>query len=121
MSHIDLAILIVEDDQPTRELYQRELSLHYAVFACADEAGALEIIHSHDLCAIVLEPSLPDERGWALLEAIRTMPSTSSIPVIVCSTLDERKRGMQLGATVYLVKPVLPTTLLRTLSQITEL
>ena len=118
MSCSDLAILIVEDDQPTRELYQRELSTRYQVFACADERGALEIIQSHHIQVIVLEPSLPDERGWALIKAIRAAPRSCRTPIVLCSTLDERKRGMLMGATVYLVKPVLPTTLLNTLAQL---
>ena len=33
------------------------------------------------------------------------------ILLVLCSTLDERRRGIELGATMYLVKPTLPTTL----------
>ena len=54
----------------------------------------------------------------ALLAAIKSLPRGSPIPVVLCSTLDERKRGMEMGAAAYLVKPVLPTTLLKTLRQV---
>lgn len=118
MSYNDSAILIVEDDRPTRELYQRALSARYRVFACADDIDALQIVQSHEIGAIVLEPSLPGERGWALIETLRGIPRTCQIPIVLCSTLDERKRGMLMGAAVYLLKPVLPTTLLATLAQV---
>jgi ABC-type transport system involved in cytochrome bd biosynthesis fused ATPase/permease subunit len=42
-----------------------------------------------------------------LLAAIKSLPGSSPIPVVLCSTLDERKRGMEMGAAAYLVKPVL--------------
>jgi DNA-binding response OmpR family regulator len=46
------------------------------------------------------------------------MCAAQGIPLIVCSTLDERRRGIALGAAAYLVKPTLPATLLATLQQV---
>jgi len=114
------AILIIESDHPTRELYQRELSQYYEVLACADDQDALALLHTKEICAVVLEPALSDERGWALLAAIKNDPDTMSIPVILCSTLDERKRGMEMGAVAYLVKPILPAALRKTLAQVIQ-
>lgn len=114
-------VLIIEDDQPTRELYQRELSATYTVLACANEQEALAAIHANCVSAIIMEPSLPDDRGWALLATIRRMPGMQSVPVILCSTLNARRRAMTLGATLYLVKPVLPTALVETLRQVMSL
>jgi DNA-binding response OmpR family regulator len=119
MRSSDEAILLVETDDPTRELYVRELSRDYRVFACADEHAALAILREQHICAVVLEPARPDGRGWALLITFKQTHGTRSIPVILCSTLDERKRGMELGASAYLVKPVLPTTLIEALRQVT--
>lgn len=114
------AILIVEDDPPTLELYRRELSRTYQVLACADEQEALEVLRTEDLCAMVLEPALLGGRGWALLTTLKNSPQGSDIPVILCSTLDKRKRGLEMGAAACLVKPVLPTTLLETVQRVTE-
>ena len=111
-------ILIVEDDLPTRELYERELSRYYHVLACANDQDALAAMHAQHVCAVILEPSLPDGRGWDLLAHIRHTPGLQSVPVILCSTLNARRRAMALGATLYLVKPVLPTVLLETLRRI---
>src|SRR5258708_25460124 len=112
MRRSDQTILIVEHDDPTRELYLRELSRDYCVVACCDEHDVLELLRTHDICAVVLEPGLAGGRGWSLLATIKQAGDTRAVPVILCSTLDERKRGMELGANAYLIKPVLPATLL---------
>ena len=114
-------ILIVECDLPTLELYLRELSREYQILACSETQEALALLQAHSsVAAVVLEPSTPDGQGWSLLAAIKSLPGASPIPVVLCSTLDERKRGMEMGAAAYLVKPVLPTTLLETLQQVTR-
>jgi DNA-binding response OmpR family regulator len=43
--------------------------------------------------------------GWDVLRAINVDPEMSSIPVVVVSVLDERVKGLSLGAAEYLVKP----------------
>ena len=113
-------ILIVECDLPTLELYRRELSRDYQILTCSETQKALTLLHTHPVSAVVLEPSAPDEQGWSLLAAIKSLPGHSPIPVVLCSTLDERKRGMEMGAAAYLIKPVLPTTLRETLRQVTR-
>ena len=119
MRSSDQAILIVEHDDPTRELYLRELSRDYLVFACCDERDVLELLRTHNICAVVLEPGLAGGGGWSLLVTIKQAGDTRAVPVILCSTLDERKRGIDLGANAYLIKPVLPATLLDVIRRVT--
>ena len=113
-------ILLVEDDLSTCELYQRELSRDYAVLACDNESEALALLDSHLVSLIVLEPVLQDGQGWSFLAMLHAMPRTRTIPIILCSTLDERRRGMELGATLYLTKPVLPVALHEAVYQVTH-
>lgn len=112
MRSSDQTIVIIEHDTPTRELYLRELGRDYQALACCDEHAVLEMLRTHAICAVVLEPGLAGGSGWDLLAKIKASDDTRAIPVILCSTLDERKRGMELGANAYLIKPVLPSTLL---------
>src|SRR5207249_11254067 len=56
--------------------------------------------------AIVLDILWPKLDGWELLARLKADPATADIPVIVASIVDERGRGVALGATEYLVKPV---------------
>ena len=110
-------ILIVENDQLTAELYRRELSREYEVFTCTDERAALDLLSARSISVVVLEPALGGGQGWQLLSTIRDAYNRH-IPIILCSTLDERGRGMGLGAAAYLVKPALPTTLRETVRRV---
>lgn len=111
-------ILILEPDDATRELYQRELGRRFQVVACNDPEQSLTLLRSEPVDALVMEPTISNGAGWTLLESLQSLPVSASLRIVLCSTLDERRRGMSIGAVVYLVKPVLPATLLSVLDQI---
>ncbi|MEM8532070.1 MAG: response regulator [Chloroflexota bacterium] len=111
-------ILIIESDQPTADMYRRELSREYCVLTSTDTPTIFEILQTQSLSAIVLEPALQGGQGWHLFSEIQQVNSWKSIPVILCTTLDERQRGIDLGAAAYLVKPTLPSTLRDTLRHV---
>jgi PleD family two-component response regulator len=108
-------LLLVESDASTLELYHRVLDLEFTVVSRTDEAGVLEAFFSEAPQAIILEPALGGGRGWGIFSAIQSAARERLTPVIVCSTLDERKRGLEMGAAAYLVKPVLPGVLIETI------
>lgn len=103
------AILIIDDDSPTQELYSGVLSRYYRVFVCSTRQEALDTLSRETLHLVVMEPSIAGSDGWSFL---RDIVHNYAVPVIVCSASDDRKSGMNAGARVYLVKPVLPLTLL---------
>ena len=70
------------------------------------------------LCAIILEPTLSGGDGWKLLAYLNKLKNRLNFSVILCSTSDERKRGIREGAHVFLTKPVLPAALHILLDQI---
>ncbi len=55
---------------------------------------------------IILDVMLPDVDGWELLLQLQANPVTSSIPVIVCSVVVDSQLALDLGAKLYLQKPV---------------
>ena len=89
-------ILIVDDDLATLELYERELGREYRVLTCTDELQASEVLASEGISAIVLEPVALGEEGWAKLAAITHLLTKRPVPVLVCSTQDQRRRGQAL-------------------------
>ena len=77
----------------------------------AEAAGALGAGLTPQIA--VIEPyadgSLID---WGQLAALREQfHGPASVPVVLCSTLDERRDGYAWGAALYLVKPVTPDRL----------
>ena len=110
-------VLIIESNNPTLELYRRELSQEFQVLACAEENKALTMIENPGLAAVVLEPAISSGQGWKLLAKLQKSLGKRAIPIILCSTMDERKRGLEAGAFDFLVKPVLPYMLIETLQR----
>ena len=106
-------VLIVEDDPATYRLYERALRPEYQVLAAFTKEDVTTLITAHTAVhAVVLEPGPVGSWGWALLSELRRHADFESIPLILCTAQDEKRRGLELGATEYLVKPVLPAELL---------
>jgi CheY-like chemotaxis protein len=59
--------------------------------------------------AIVLEVDHPETIGWQMLRTLKTDSVSCSIPVIVCSWLDDESRALTEGANSYLRMPILYT------------
>jgi two-component system copper resistance phosphate regulon response regulator CusR len=102
-----MRILVVEDEKRIADFLGRGLeSAGYAVDLAGDGASALELVHVTDYDLIVLDLMLPDTDGLTLLEKIRNRKS--SPPVLILSArggLEDRVKGLELGADDYLVKP----------------
>jgi CheY-like chemotaxis protein len=55
---------------------------------------------------IILDVMLPDVDGWELLISLKADPAKATIPVIVCSVVTDPELALDLGASLYLQKPV---------------
>mgnify|MGYP001581910941 FL=1 len=102
-----MRILVVEDEKRIADFLGRGLeSAGYAVDLAGDGATAMDLVHAADYDVIVLDLMLPDTDGLTLLGKIRDRKS--SPPVLILSArggLDDRVKGLELGADDYLVKP----------------
>jgi len=109
-------VLIVEDEEPARELLTNYLeSDGYQVAWAASGAEAITQAGRLSPAAITLDLLLPDGNGLKTLHQLKKDPATQNIPIIVVSVLDERGMGLALGASEYLTKPVEKETLLAAL------
>jgi CheY-like chemotaxis protein len=101
------AVLVVEDDPHSAELLSLYLEgAGYRVALARDGAEGLELARRLRPRAVVLDILLPRLDGWDLLARLKADPATADSPVVVVSMLDERGKGLALGAVEYLVKPV---------------
>ena len=111
-------VLVVEDDPAARRLLEEWLSGEYELLHAADTRGALELAARVSPTLVLLDITLGAEDGLDLLVELKRRPALAAIPVIVTSGLDERQRGLALGASEWLVKPIDREVLTRRLREL---
>ena len=110
-------ILIVEDEKPIRNLIKRNLELMgHTCMEASDGNEAAEIIMENPFDLMVFDVMLPGKDGFELLELVRLRLKLAT-PVIFLTakeSIDDRLKGLSLGADDYISKPfVLRELLLR--------
>lgn len=104
-----LSILVVDDDEMTREIVSVALRTKgYDVVAVADGLQAILKIGELKPDLAILDIMLPDLSGLELLNLFRIEFKLEKMPVILMSRLGSPKLLLaadKLGATDYLVKP----------------
>ena len=102
-----MKLLVVEDDPKTAAYLRKGLSENsFVVDLAADGEEALHLADTGTYDAIVLDVMLPIRDGWQVLRELRR--SRRRTPVICLTARDaveDRVRGLDLGADDYLVKP----------------
>jgi PAS domain S-box-containing protein len=100
-------VLVVEDNPASANLVRAWLSERgYEVAETNDGARVAAMAESLQPCVILLDLVLEGMDGLRALEDLKRRPETRNIPVVITSVLDEKKRGMALGAADYLSKPL---------------
>jgi signal transduction histidine kinase/ActR/RegA family two-component response regulator len=116
------SILLVDDDRASLDLMSAYLSgFTTRVLRARDGIDALRQCREVHPTAVVLDIRLPEMDGWDVLTELKADPGTSSIPVIVASIVDERARGIALGAADYLLKPIRRDQLVESLRRVDAL
>ena len=102
-----MQILIVEDELPLMESMVSYLELEG--FKCEQASSyhaGLCSIDKHDYICMLIDLNLPDGDGLDLVRLVRQNQSTSGIIIISArNALEDRVKGLELGADDYLVKP----------------
>jgi signal transduction histidine kinase len=100
-------IVMIDDDRSSLELLSAYLAgTGLKVVRARDGLEGLQEIRREQPAAVILDIRLPGMDGWAVLDTLRSQDATRDIPVIIVSILDEKSRGLALGAIGYLTKPV---------------
>ncbi len=100
-------VLVIDDDQDTRDLMTRCLSKEgFRVHSSASGEEGLQLAKELRPDAITLDVMMPSMDGWAVLSALKADPDLADIPVIMTTFLDDKNQGLELGAAEYLRKPL---------------
>jgi CheY-like chemotaxis protein len=112
-------ILAVDDDMQVIRMYERYLAPHgYQVIPLTDPDLVMETAQKLMPMAITLDVMMSGHNGWEVLNALKAQPTTRDIPVIICSIVEDPQKGARLGASDYLIKPILEEDMVTAVSNL---
>lgn len=102
-----MKLLIVEDELSLCEMMKDSLQReHFVVECAADFPMAMNKINDYDYDCILLDIMLPGGSGLDLLEELKRMRKKESVIIISAKdSLEDKVKGLDLGADDYLAKP----------------
>jgi signal transduction histidine kinase/CheY-like chemotaxis protein len=113
-------VLVVDDEPQALAIFDRYLhGSEFQLLTARSLREARRLIRSARPRAIVLDIRLEGEDAWEYLAELKRDEGTRDIPLAVVSTVDDRRKGLMLGADVYGVKPIDRQWLLDTLRRLT--
>lgn len=119
--------ILVVDDSPTviKFLAFSLKSKGYQVVSACDGMDALEKMSnlSQNVDLIITDLNMPNLDGYGLIEAVRQNQQHRETPIIILSSEQDeqdRRKGLAVGASSYLVKPFKSNLLLTEVSKYLE-
>ena len=101
-----MRLLIVEDEPKTGDYLKKGLTEHgYTVEVARTGADGLHLALESDFDLILLDVMLPGLNGWQVLARLREKKETPVLFLTARDQVDDRVKGLELGADDYLVKP----------------
>jgi two-component system copper resistance phosphate regulon response regulator CusR len=101
-----MALLVIEDEAKAGAYLKKGLEESgFAVDVATNGLDGLHLALEGDYALLVLDLMIPGLDGWTLLGRLR---GRKNMPVLVLTAIDaveDRVRGLELGADDYLVKP----------------
>jgi two-component system copper resistance phosphate regulon response regulator CusR len=101
-----MRLLVIEDEPKTREYLRKGLEESgFVVDTARNGVDGLHMAQQDSYDLVVLDVMLPSMDGWGVLQQLRR---TKPVPVLFLTARDQvedRVRGLELGADDYLVKP----------------
>ena len=101
-----MRLLIVEDEPKTGDYLKKGLAEHgYAVEVARTGTDGLHLALESDFDLILLDVMLPGMNGWQVLAKLREKKETPVLFLTARDQVDDRVKGLDLGADDYLIKP----------------
>jgi two-component SAPR family response regulator len=113
-------ILVVDEDEITRDLVERTLSSPYRVLRVREGKRAIELTQQGGIEIAIVSRCLPDIDGLVVVKTLtEKFPSLPVIFVADVPTKDLIISAFRSGARDFIEKPINPVTLLESISRIT--
>jgi CheY-like chemotaxis protein len=100
-------VLVVDDDASHRTLICDLLEeMGYATRGAANGREALDLLEERMPLAVLLDLRMPVMSGWGVLDALRKLPRTRGLPILIISAYGFEWEAELVGASGYISKPV---------------
>ena len=102
-----MRLLIIEDEKKTAAHLRKGLSENgFTVDVACDGSEGLQLASAGGYALIVLDVMLPGQDGWAILSQLREAGIVTPVLFLTArDRVEDRVRGLEMGADDYLVKP----------------
>jgi two-component system, OmpR family, copper resistance phosphate regulon response regulator CusR len=102
-----MRVLIIEDEKKTAQYLKKGLIEHGFLADVADNGeDGLHLATTADYSFIILDVMLPDRDGWSIIAELRRRGEQTPVIFLTArDAVDDRVKGLELGADDYLVKP----------------
>jgi PleD family two-component response regulator len=116
-----IKVLIVDDDQVNRRLLKGilETKFNFEVLEAPNGKVGLQLIEQEKPFLVMLDVMMPEMDGVQMLSEIRKKEETKDIPVIICSSVSDKGKVIELfnqGIGDYILKPIKPIILVNKIS-----
>ena len=102
-----MKLLLIEDEQSLRETIEKYFDDEGSICeSCADQRSAIQKIAVYNYDCILLDIGLPDGDGFAVLDYLKKTGKNECVLIISArNSLDDKIKGLNLGADDYITKP----------------
>ena len=108
-----LNILLVEDDQSLAQWINDYLVSHkFNLIHAADGEQAIKLFNQHSVDLVILDLNLPKLSGFEVCQHIRSQQPTPILMLTASSEDNDEIKGLELGVSDFMHKPVRPRVLL---------
>ncbi len=111
-------VLVIDDDPQVHDLIRRTLKDGYWVCSAYRGDEGLRLAKEHIPDVITLDIMMPEMDGWQVIHSLKEQSDLAEVPVIVLSVVDDRHRGLELGASDVLTKPINKDSLLKAIDKL---
>jgi two-component system copper resistance phosphate regulon response regulator CusR len=107
VENADVKILVIEDDAKTGAYLEHGLQEHgFVVDVARDGIDGAHLATTGHYDLMIVDVMLPGQSGWQVVQRIRATDATTPVLFLTArDAVEDRVRGLELGADDYLVKP----------------
>src|SRR5687768_2695667 len=104
---LPMKLLVVEDERKTAAFLEKGLQENgFTVDVATDGEDGLHLAQTGEYDLLILDVMLPQRDGWGVLQELRRHgKQTPALILTARATVDDRVKGLELGADDYLIKP----------------